>query len=32
MHAVPVFMDDDLADRHYNGFSSTFLQEAVRTD
>lgn len=22
--AVPVFMDDDLADRHYNGFSSTY--------
>lgn len=22
-NAVPVFMEDDLADRHYNGFSST---------
>jgi len=22
--AVPVFIDDDLADRHYNGFSSEF--------
>jgi trehalose 6-phosphate synthase len=22
--AVPVFIDDELADRHYNGFSSTF--------
>jgi trehalose 6-phosphate synthase len=21
-NAIPVFMDDDLADRHYNGFSS----------
>lgn len=24
--AVPVFIDDDLADRHYNGFSSKFPQ------
>lgn len=23
-NATPVFMDDKLADRHYNGFSSTF--------
>lgn len=23
--AVPVFIDDDLADRHYNGFSSLFI-------
>lgn len=23
--AVPVFIDDELADRHYNGFSSEFL-------
>ena len=22
-NAVPVFIDNDLADRHYNGFSST---------
>jgi len=22
--AVPVFMDDDLADKHYNGFSSAY--------
>lgn len=22
--AVPVFIEEDLADRHYNGFSSTF--------
>lgn len=22
--AVPVFVDDELADRHYNGFSSTY--------
>ena len=26
--AVPVFIDDDLADRHYNGFSSQFLLPA----
>lgn len=24
-NAVPIFIDDDLADRHYNGFSSTTL-------
>ena len=23
-NAIPVYMDDDLADRHYNGFSSEF--------
>lgn len=23
--AVPVFIDDELADRHYNGFSSLFI-------
>ncbi len=25
--AVPVFIDDELADRHYNGFSSMVLPE-----
>lgn len=25
-NAVPVFMDDELADRHYNGFSSESLE------
>lgn len=26
--AVPVFIDDELADKHYNGFSSMYLQHA----
>ena len=25
-NAVPIFIDDELADRHYNGFSSMFPQ------
>jgi trehalose 6-phosphate synthase len=25
-NAIPVFIDDELADRHYNGFSSEFTQ------
>jgi trehalose 6-phosphate synthase len=24
-NAVPIMLDDDLADRHYNGFSSEYL-------
>ena len=24
-NAIPVFVDDDLADRHYNGFSSEYM-------
>lgn len=27
--AIPVFIDDDLADRHYNGFSSEFLRSFI---
>lgn len=32
--AVPVFIDDDLADRHYNGFSSksTFYHEGIKAN
>lgn len=26
-NAVPIMLDDELADRHYNGFSSEFLPE-----
>ena len=28
--ATPVFVDDELADRHYNGFSSVFLGHLMR--
>ena len=28
-NAVPVFVDDELADRHYNGFSSRFLGQCL---
>lgn len=28
-NAVPVFVDDDLADRHYNGFSSQCTDQAT---
>lgn len=28
--AVPVFIDDELADRHYNGFSSEFRSDRAR--
>lgn len=27
-NATPVFMDDKLADRHYNGFSSTYRHDS----
>lgn len=27
--AIPVFIDDELADRHYNGFSSEFSHAAL---
>ena len=27
--AVPVFVDDELADKHYNGFSSMYSQLAI---
>lgn len=27
-NATPVFMDDKLADRHYNGFSSTYRRDS----
>lgn len=26
--AVPVFVDDELADRHYNGFASTLVSSS----
>jgi trehalose 6-phosphate synthase len=29
--ATPIFVDDELADRHYNGFSSTCLFSVLRT-
>lgn len=28
-NAVPIFIDDDLADRHYNGFSSKFYRALI---
>ena len=29
--AIPVFVDDELADKHYNGFSSMFLVQIFTT-
>ncbi len=31
-NAVPVFIDDDLADKHYNGFSSKLLRQTLNTN
>jgi trehalose 6-phosphate synthase len=29
-NAIPIMLDDDLADRHYNGFSSEFSRQECR--
>jgi len=31
-NAVPIMLDDDLADKHYNGFSSKLLPLHRRTE